>query len=210
MNSNHINRYKEKLKFTKRQRSIMIGKLLGDAHLESLHKGRTFRLVIEHSITQKKYVDWLYNEFREWVRMPPKVKEREVNGKIYKKYYFRTLGHASFRFYHHQFYDGKKKIVPRLIYKWLSPIAFAVWFMDDGSIKSKLHRARIINTQGFTKNEVSKLIEVLWKNFEIRAQLRKQKEGYQIYLLAETISRFVSIVLPYMLPSMMYKLKGLD
>jgi hypothetical protein len=210
MHSKELEHYKKGLKLTTRQREIIIGTLLGDAHLENRYKSRIFSLMIEHSIKQKEYVDWLYNEFKEWVRTPPKIKYSTVNGKKYQKYYFRTLSSGRFRFYHHQFYKQGKKIVPKLIHKWLTPLGLAVWFMDDGSLKSKHHRARIINTQGFSKKENKHLIEVLFKNFKVKSKLRKQKEGYQIYVLAETVSIFKDIINPYIISSMHYKLKGLN
>ena len=78
--------------------------------------------------------------------------------------------------------------------------------MDDGSIKSSRHRALILNTQGFTKAENLKLIEILQRKFGIQAQLRPQRKLWQIYLNGSTIERFVEIIKPYMLPSMWYKL----
>lgn len=209
MHSNQIENYKKRLKLTKRQREIIIGKLLGDGHLETLDNGRTYRLKIEHSLSQKEYVDWLYQEFKEWVRTPPQIKFQKVNGKIFKKYWFNTLSHGSFRFYAQQFYRDKRKCVPKLIHRWLTPLALAVWFMDDGSIKSKHHKARIINTQSYTKTEVQRLINVLKTKYGIECKLRKQKEGYQILILAESAKRFVEIIKPYLHPSMDYKIKGL-
>lgn len=210
MYSRKIEDYKKRLRLTDRQREIIVGKVLGDGHLETANKGRTYKLKIEHSVAQKEYVDWLYQEFKEWVRTAPQIKRQKRDEKVNIKYWFNTFSHGSLRFYAQQFYRNRKKVVPRSIHKWLTPLSLAVWFMDDGSIKSSQHKARIINTQGYTKEEVEHLIDILWKKFRVRAKLRKQKEGYQIYLLSETIERFVGIVRPYIIPSMRYKLKGLD
>lgn len=204
-----IENYKKNLKLTKRQRQIIIGKLLGDGHLETENNGRTYRLKIEHSFVQKDYVDWCYYELKDWVRTKPQTKKQKVNGKTYQKYWFNTLSHGAFRFYAHQFYQDKKKIVPKLIHRWLTPLSLAVWFMDDGSIKSMNHRARIINTQGFKKKEVQKLSKVLEEIFTLKCKLRKQKEGYQIMILAESADRFARIIKDFIHPSMNYKIKGL-
>lgn len=209
MYSNSIENYKKKLKLTKRQREIIIGKLLGDGHLETANNGRTYKLKIEHSINQKDYVDWLYQEFKEWVRALPQIKKQKIGNKIYQKYWFNTLAHGSLRFYGQQFYQDKRKVVPRLIHHWLTPLSLAVWFMDDGSVKSKYHRARIINTQGFTKQEVQRLIDSLGKQFGLKCKLRKQKEGYQIMILAESTDKFAKIIGKFVHPSMSYKIKGL-
>ena len=211
MNSKEIELKKKSLRLTQVQREILIGTLLGDAHLETQNDGKTFRLKIEHSLKQKCYVDWLYRLFQEWVLTEPHSREKRIGDAKYMNYGFATVSHSAFRFYAHQFYDqqtGIKK-VPKLIHRWLTPQALAVWCMDDGSIKSSSHRARILNTQGFTKKEVERLRDALQVKYSIHSSLRKQKEGYQLMILAESADSYATIMKPYMEPSMMYKLKGL-
>ncbi len=209
MYKKEIENHKKRLKLTSRQREIIVGKLLGDGHLESMNSGRTYRLKIEHSFGQKEYVDWFYSEFKEWILSKPKKKGQVVGGKLYYKYWVNTLSSGSFRFYAQQFYKNKKKVIPKLIYRWLTPLGLAVWFMDDGSIKSKYHKARIINTQGFKKKEVLRLIKVLDGKFNLKCKLRKQKEGCQIMILAESADKFAGLIKNHLHSSMKYKIKGL-
>jgi len=210
MRSNKIEAYKQGLNLSDTQREVLIGLLLGDGHLETQNNGRTYRLKIEHSYLQKEYVDWLYQIFKDWVLTPPKEKEQTVLGVKYNKYYFSTVSHGAFRFYAQQFYKEKKKVLPKLIKKWLSPIVMAVWFMDDGSIKSKRHRALILNTQSFSKPELQTLMRILEEKFGIRMVLRKQSrkqiEIYQLITTSDSVERFVEIIKPHILPSMRYKL----
>ncbi|MBI2674495.1 MAG: hypothetical protein HY505_02865 [Candidatus Yanofskybacteria bacterium] len=210
MRSNIIEAYKQGLKLSDKQREVLIGLLLGDGHLETQNNGRTYRLKIEHSYLQKEYVDWLYQVFKDWVLTSPKEKEQTVLGIKYNKYYFSTVSHGAFRFYAQQFYKEKKKVLPKLIKKWLSPIVMAVWFMDDGSVKSKRHRALILNTQSFSKSELQTLVGILEERFGVRMVLRKQSrkqvEIYQLITTSESVERFVEIIKPYILPSMRYKL----
>ena len=97
-----------------RQEQIIIGKLLGDGHLETAN-GRTYRLKIEHSIKQKDYVDWLYHELYRFASSAPKIKVTTRGAMTYYKYWFNTSYSGSFRFYAQQFYVGRKKVVPKLI-----------------------------------------------------------------------------------------------
>lgn len=214
MHSNIIEARKKELRLTNRQKEILIGKLLGDGHLETQDGGQTYRLKIEHSLKQKEYVDWLYQEFRSWVLTPPQFRRRFVVWRTvageYNKYWFNTLSSGSFRFYAHQFYQDKKKIAPRLITKMLTPLALAVWFMDDGSIKSKAHKTVFFNTHGFDVRSIKLLQKALLDKFGIKTIIRKEKYGRQIYLLSETIDKFAAIIIPYIHPSMCYKIpKGL-
>lgn len=193
-------------KISPRQREIIIGKLLGDGHLETQTKGKTYRLKIEHSGAQRDYVDWIYQELLSLAASPPREKVQIVRGKSYMKYWFNTVSTGSLRFYGQQWYPEGVKIIPTQIHKWLTPLTIAVWFMDDGSIKSKHHRAKIINTQSFSKENIARLINALNEIYGIRAVMRKQKEGFQVYLLSETIDKFEELIRPYVVSSMRYKL----
>ncbi len=195
----------KRIKISLRQKKIIMGKLLGDGHLETVN-GRTIRLKIEHSLKQRDYVDWLYNELENLASSKPKIKQQKVNGKIYNKYWFNSCYNVSLRFYYHQFYKDKKKVVPKLIHRWLTPLTLAIWYMDDGSVKSKYHRAKIINTQSFDQDDLKRLQLALLRNFNIKTKLRKQREGWQIYILATEINTFNKVVRKYILPCFEYKL----
>ncbi len=206
MNNKQIELHKQQLKLTSRQREILIGLLLGDGHLETQNNGRTYRLKVEHSIKQRDYVDWLYAEFKDWVLTPPQLKLGMRLEKTYKKYAFQTLSAPGLRFYAQQFYNKRKKVVPTQIAKWLTPLALAVWYMDDGSIKSKQHTTVLFNTQGFDEPDIVRLQTALLKNFGITTVIRKQQDGPQIYLLSGTIPQFRQAIENRIIPSMCYKL----
>lgn len=206
MNNKQIELIKQQLKMSSRQREILIGLLLGDGHLETQNNGRTYRLKIEHSVKQREYVDWLYQEFRDWVLTPPQVKVGLRYETAYQKYAFQTLSVPSLRFYAQQFYDKRKKVIPVRIAKWLTPLALAVWYMDDGSIKSNQHTTVLFNTQGFDRSDIVRLQAALLKNFGIQTGIRTQADGLQIYLLSETIPQCKQLIENRIHPSMRYKL----
>ena len=201
-----MSKFKQKAgDMNEKQRSIMVGTLLGDGHLETQNQGRTYRLKIEHTIKQKEYTDFLYQNFKSWANELPKEKNKVVRGKTYTNYYFQTRSVGEFRFYGQIFYDknGKKRI-PDFIAKLLTPLALAIWFMDDGSYKSKQHKALILNTQCFNKRDLRLLIEAFEECFNIEAKLRSQKEGYQ--LIIPRPERFIELILPYLRKEFYYKL----
>lgn len=207
MRSKVIEKYKAQLKLNNEQKEVLIGILLGDATLETQNGGRTYRMKIEHSFKQRSYVEHLYRMFKDWVLTEPRIREVTLpNGKTYKNILFSTLGHRNFRFYAHQFYRDRNKVVPKLIYKWLTPKAVAYWFMDDGSAKSKQSKAVIFNTQGYGKKDVGRLVRILETKFCLEAKPRKQKEGNQIYISGRSFEKFRILVLPHILPEMQYKL----
>lgn len=199
------------MKITKEQQQIIIGLLLGDGYLESQNKGRTYRLGIIHSIKQKEYVEWLYQKLKNWCTSGVKIWERRDGKKFVG---FRTVSSGSFRFYAHQFYDKNtnQKKVPKLIHKWLTPLAMAIWFMDDGSMKSKNHKTYLFHTDGFKREDVLKLQEALWRNYQIKTAIHKQRRKgkiyYRLYILSESAEKFKKLIEPFIHSSMKYKLSN--
>jgi recombination protein RecA len=207
MNSSVIKRLGESVVLTEDQRSVIVGTLLGDGHLDTQNLGRTYRLKIEHSLNQREYVEWLYETFQTFTISPPRQKEQKVNETMYHKYGFSTIGISALRFYGQQFYVARKKVVPKLIGKMLTPLALAVWFMDDGSLTSRFHKARIINTQGFSRNDLDLLQAALADKLGILTTRRSQREGMQLYVPSVSVDLFIETIKPFMLPSMEYKIK---
>jgi hypothetical protein len=130
------------------QREILVGILLGDAHLE-FQLGK-WRLKIEQSDFHKIYAQHLFDIFANFIKTS-QLRKREVRlgSKVHVNWCFQTIGMNSeeFFFFANQFYAPKKR-VPPLIYELLTPRGLAYWYMDDGSIKSKQSKGVILNTQG--------------------------------------------------------------
>jgi recombination protein RecA len=197
---------KKNLKLSQFQRSILVGLLLGDGHLESVTDNKTYRLKVEHSFKQKEYVDWLYGEFKSFITHEPYVKTKSLNGKQFLCCGFTTCSSGLFRFYAQQFYFKRKKIIPKTFAKLIDPLALATWFMDDGSFKSIHHKTYIIHSVGYTKHDLQIVQKVLEKKFGIKVVLHMQYDRWRIYFLSETADRFKKLIEPYVIPSMKYKL----
>ena len=214
MHSNSIENYKKTIRLTKPQRAIIVGTLLGDGHLETTDKGRTYRLKIEHSVKQKEYVDWLYQKLQALVGAPPR--ERSYRGGFnatFTGYGFTTYSLGSLRFYGQQFYPRNRiKIVPKIIRKLLESLSVAIWYLDDGSFKSNRHRTFIIHTHSFTRGELKIIQDALSFKFGINTSLNRQeytgKLYWRIYVFSESADKFLKLVKPVIdqLPSMKYKL----
>lgn len=204
--SREIEAYQQTLRLTPQQREVLVGILLGDAHLETRNHGRTYRLKIEQSAAHRVYVEHLYRLFEDWVLTPPQPRQRVSQGHAGVNYWFQTVSHSAFRFYAHQFYREGRKCVPRLIHRWLTPRGLAYWFMDNGSLEWKDSRAVLLNTQGFEHGDVERLRQALAQKFELEVTLRRQQEGYQIMIPGRSLERFVELIAPFLLPEMAYKL----
>jgi len=207
MNTLALRKLKASLAMTDRQKQILVGMLLGDAHLERQAGALTARLKIEHSIAQKAYVYWKYIEWRNWVRTPPKARVRHNRlGTSSTNVGFTTLSHVELERFRSAFYRNRRKVIPEELE--LTPLSMAVWFMDDGSRKSSQCRGLYLNTQSFTESEVMLLQEVMRRDVGVRTTVRKQRDGLQIYVPAPSAPTLTAFITREVLPSMRYKLSS--
>ncbi len=181
-----------KLELSTRQQEIVIGSLLGDGYLVRTTCGHAFR--VNHGIAQKAYVDWKYEELRLFTNSSPRQ-----SGSCY---YFRTVSHSYFHTLHGMFYVNGRKVLPKQIEEWMSPLIFSVWLMDDGAKDGKQLR---INSQSFTPEENERLIGILKANLGITATLNRDKDRYRLRVKATSMSNVRQAVVPYLIPSMQYK-----
>ncbi len=206
MHTTKLEEYKRNLHLTGFQKEILIGSMLGDGHLSLMPNGKSARLMIEQSYGHKDYVEWLWNIFRFWTNKPPRKVIRKSWNKKYAKYTFQTFSHPELLEVHRCFYLKNKKIVPENIGDMLTKQAFAVWFMDDGSTKSKECNGRLICTHGFTVDEVSRLTFVLSSKFGLICHPRWQTDGTEIYISAKSAGKLFRLLNPFICDSMKYKL----
>lgn len=203
MNTKAIRELKKNLVLTKNQREIIAGTLLGDGHLETQDNGKTYRLKIEHCDAQAQYLAWLYQELRSWIPSKPYTKTK--NGNVYVG--VRTFSHKSLTTYGKIFYRNGKKILPKAMEKLITPLSLAIWFMDDGSLKSTRHRTYVIHTLGYSRKELEEVQKILLKKFNLSTSLHSQKGKYwRLYIQSKSADKFKQIIEPYILPSMRYKL----
>jgi hypothetical protein len=207
MNTLELRTQKALLTMTERQKQILIGMLLGDAHLERQRGALTARLKIEHSVNQSAYVVWKYREWRDWVRTPPRARARGNRlGTISTNIGFTTLSHVELEEFRLMFYRDHRKVVPANLE--FTPLSMAVWFMDDGSRKSSQCRGLYLNTQSFTPAEVQHLLGVIRRDVGVETTVRRQRDGLQIYVPAPSASEMAAYISKHILPSMRYKLSG--
>lgn len=193
--------------------SLIIGSTLGDTHLEKRDKSKGTRVIFEQSNRNVEYLMWYhkYLSIRGYCSTKkPKLNIRiKQKGKIFYHYRINSYTYSSFNWIHEMFYkkvDNKYvKFVPLNIEEYLTPLALAVWFMDDGSSFGKGAR---IATNCLTLDEILFLCEVLKNKYGINATPIKcgKNKGYIIYIDKNSMNLFSSIIKPYLLPSLNYKL----
>ena len=179
---------------TERQKSIIVGCLLGDGTMRCKTNAL---LEINHSIKQGEYVDWKFRELKDLISTTPNKRFGNA-GRI--AYRFTTRSLTELTEIYKKFYLKGKKIIPDDLI--IHPLSLAVWFMDDGC---KSYRAIYLNTQKFNKSEQRKLAELLNEQFGIKATLNKDKIYYRLRIAVNSVGKFVEIIRPYLLPMFCYK-----
>ncbi len=185
--------------------SLVVGSLLGDACL--CKNGRGYRLRFDHSIRAREYVVWKHRQFK-----PIALRLREVkaydkrNGKSYGHLRFDTQTLQELKFYALRFYRENRKVVPLEVESYLSELALAVWYMDDGHRRKDCNALRL-NTQAFGFDDLERLIQALWNRYNLEACThRAVGSQHVIYIASKNAKRFCDIIRSHVPPCMEYKL----
>ena len=145
-----------------------------------------------------------YSMLKEFVRNPPKLQKNLGFGKWSVR--FPTLVHPTLTELYHLTYPGGKKTVN---WDWLdrinSPLALAIWFMDDGSISRSTAE---ISTHSFSLSgcQILKIwLRTTW-GLEARTQLDKRVNRYFLRFPVSDTEKLFELIRPHVIPSMSYKL----
>jgi ubiquinol-cytochrome c reductase cytochrome b subunit len=191
--------------------SFLFGSLLGDAYAEKrgLTNGGGTRISFYQESTHGSYLLWLHENFslRGYCNANfPKITTRlGEKGKVRKIFRFHTWTYTSFNWIHDLWYKNNVKIVPLNIGQYLTPLALAVWIMDDGS---KVSKGLKLSCNAFTYSECVLLVKVLNDNFGLKSTVQSAgaDNQYHIYIWKESIPLLRKIISPYIIPSMKYKI----
>jgi ubiquinol-cytochrome c reductase cytochrome b subunit len=186
---------------------VLVGSLLGDASAQQ-RSGNT-RICFRQAHSHEEYLLWLHEFFATRSYCNPKIPEVKTRidkeGNIRHHLRFNTWTYSSFNWIYDAFYPNKVKVVPDNIQELLSPLALAVWIMDDGS---KAGNGLNLATHCFSVPDIEKLLAAL-RNIGLVCTMHiadKSKEQYTIYISTQSQYVLRDLVLPYIVPSMLYKL----
>lgn len=206
--------------------SLIFGSLLGDGYAEKHGKGT--RICFQQEGSHTSYLLWFHNYLSNLGycnKNIPKISSRLApHGKLRKILRFKTFTYSSFNWIEEEFYkydpdlNRRIKILPSRIENFLSPLALAIWIMDDGS---KVSGGIKLSTNNFTKEEVLFLCEILINKFGLKATIQSagvkpnplfsleenvKKNQYIIYISKTSMIKLFEIIKTYIHPSMKYKL----
>jgi ubiquinol-cytochrome c reductase cytochrome b subunit len=186
--------------------SIIIGSLLGDAYAEK--HGLGTRICFQQEGNHSAYLFWLHSFVSELgycnKKIPALSSRLSKSGKLRYVLRFKTFTFRSFDWIQEAFYPEGKKVVPVFIQEYLSPLALAIWVMDDAA---KVSSGIKLCTDGFVYKDVEFLSSILREKYGLKTSINKTGviNQYCIYISKSSIEEFYEIVKPYLHPSMKYK-----
>lgn len=189
--------------------SIIYGSLLGNSSAEKRSDSKNTKITFYQEGSHLESILYLHRIVANLgycnTNIPKIQTKLSKNGKIKYVIKFSTWSYEQFNKIKSDWYNSEGvKIIPKNIYTYLSPLALAIWIMNNGR---KSDSGLILTTNSFKYDDVLLLIDVLYNNYKIQANIQSigMKDQYFIYITPSSMQKLASIVKPYIIPSMKYK-----
>ena len=118
-------------------------------------------------------------------------------------WYFHTKSLEAFAILHDCFYKNGVKIIPEEIFDLFTPQMMAVWSMDDGT---NTVQSFTLSTHSFRESEEHMIRAFLKERYDVSATIIKDCSKQKIYIGRSDYEKFKTIIQPYVIPSMIYKI----
>lgn len=197
---------------SEQQFQIVLGSLMGDGNLSPNRRGRNgVRFRMGHGVKQIDYLQWKVDLLG---NVKHSVRENDKGSRFVDFTPLPELGELRRAVY---LGDGKKFLSEDYL-KALTPLALAIWYMDDGSftVRSKGLQQRTeggsgrieICVEAMTEGSRVRLCDYLRDAHGLDVRLRSAGTAGKAVLTFSTAASaaFQEIVAPYMAPTMDYKL----
>lgn len=184
---------------TDTQKSVLTGLMLGDGCLYRREKTHNPYLTVCRSSVDKNYLLWQYYLFAEFCKRKP-VDYTIYDNRTKMNYHgckFTTRRIPLFNEWYDKWYPNGKKTIPDDLQ--LDPLSLAIWFCDDGHIKNTCSKWRFrlkLSTDGFSENDVEKLISILEKRYNYIFNKYKNGDHFRIDVSGDAARAFVREIDP--------------
>ena len=206
MGSREINYIK--MNFTKRQKAILTGTLLGDGFLQKTG-AKNARLRLEHGGRQEEYILWKGGQFPRLFQSSPNRLQRvhPLTKRTYTYWRWQSVSTPELGKWRRIFYrDGKKQVPDTLDTLLTEPIALAVWYMDDGFYDQE-QKHSFIYLGRITRSEAETACAAIVNNFHITPRVYdKKKKGFALFFSVAETRILHKVIKPHVISQMYYKL----
>lgn len=199
-------RFNKAIALTDFQKQVLIGTLLGDSSLQMGKKCVSPSIVCAHGTKQKEYCEHKTKVFENLgakcnYHRRNKIDER--TGIYYEDYTMFIPANPEFLPYYNSFYPNGKKVIPLDLLNQFTEVSLAFMYMDDGSRTKSGYN---IATNCFNTTELNKFRYFLLEKFNLETSLHTDNV---LYIRHKSKVIFESLVSPYIIESMKYKIHSL-
>lgn len=193
------------ISLTKEQKSILFGIILGDGYLQKTGK-KNARLRLEHGAKQKEYLLWKVEKLKKLFQGKAKYLERihPITKREYSYWRHQSQSTPYLGKLRKIFYPDGNKRIPEDVEKYLTPLALAVWYMDDGYYYSR-DRCSYLYLGNITKKEAEIVHQVLGEKFHLLSRVKQKKKGYTIYFPPEETKKLKFLIKGHTINQFNYK-----
>lgn len=189
---------------TKEHKNLLLALCLGDGNLrkpflKESGAGGCSVLTIAHSHKQLDYLKWKASLLEEILQRPVKIHKCVSRTKV-KSYdaYRIMIGHKYFGILRRYLYrNGKKNFTPTMMSR-LSPLGWAIWYLDDGCLYTE--KSGSVTTSlslGVSQQEADIVANFIYKKFGVKFSSFKMNGGggtYGIETRTEQSIKFIEVV----------------
>lgn len=195
----------KEIELTQIQLEVLYGSLLGDMSLDTNWKNT--RPTISQGGEQEEYFDHKCNIFKNLIGKPSKEDRYDKRtDKWYRKYSVRFLTNPIYNKIKEELYPNGIKTITKDYLEKITPRSLAFWFMDDGT------NSGTIATNCFSLSECKLIVQWFKEKWNIECSIQKSKNAvdrqYLVYIKKQSRPIFYNLVIPYFIPSMLYKLNN--
>jgi hypothetical protein len=194
--------------------NLLVGCLLGDAHIRRNKDGSESYITFEQTINHKEYVLSLYQILSQSGLKLKEIKyyarDDKRHASVNNSIYFRTEATDLLNPLANLFLSvNEKKIIKSDIEKYLDPVALAYWICDDGQL---VKRGGItLCTDSYTLPEVELLIQILENKYKLKCTIHIKKgisgnEYHRIYIGRKSLYEIKPLLISHMHKYFLYKL----
>ena len=186
---------------------LVIGSLLGDGSYvrSSSSNSSGCLLSIGHGMSQYSYLKYKFDILDKYDLVNKisirKYEDSRFKNPNYEECRIKSRTNPLFTKIRLSCYKEGKKYINFDVIQYLDALGLAIWFMDDGYVTNN---SCIFSTCSFSIEEQKKLSYFLLGKFGLHFTVGKNDNS--MYLKSEDFELFKSIVYPYILPDLQYKL----
>lgn len=195
-------------------KGYLTGLIFGDGCID---KGVTKRAFSIKSI-DKNFIDKIKDDIESCTNFQISIKytpAHESCGCSHKESWeLRIKAHPYFNKKYHHFYDDyRNRIASKEALNWITPNGIANWYMSDGYVclvgrtKGVIKNRRIdFCTDRYSLPVIESMKDMFDKRFNLQTSIIKRGKFYRLRVCQNSYEKFINLIRPYMIDTMMYKL----